>query len=351
MQVLEVAPSISHNPTFRLLCNALKNHTAVKGIRMGVDCFWDDTIGTDIVHFHWPEALFRWRSPTSADLIKLDQRLQWWKARSLLVCTIHNRYPHYKDTPISHRLYETVYSRMDGFIHCGQASLDEFRQPYPAFGNVPHVVVPLGLQSEFPNTVTRRQTRDHLKLPNGAAVVLAFGELRHIEEGEQILRGFSAMGIPHKRLLIVINRLPKKEFLRRFLFSSRSFLNPNIRCHVGFVPIEDVQYFFNAANVLLISRLQILNSGNLQLGFTFGNVVVGPDTGVVGEILRNTGNPVFVPGNTESLTQALEEGYVLSKKNHGRENGEYAKKHWNWDLLGHQHVEFFGTLLQTRESR
>lgn len=67
-------------------------------------------------------------------------------------------------------------------------------------------------------------------------------------------------------------------------------LNPRFRCQVGTVPAEKVQYFVNAADALVISRLQVLNSANVKVGSSFGKVVVGPDSGVVGEILHQTGS-------------------------------------------------------------
>lgn len=49
----------------------------------------------------------------------------------------------------------------------------------------------------------------------------------------------------------------------------------------------------SVADIALLQRVKILNSGSLPLNFYFGNVVVGPDVGNVGEILKKTGNPVF----------------------------------------------------------
>ena len=347
MRILEVIPISKNNPFPSLLLKHLRQSSEVKAVNAGIHYFWEKSVNADIVHFHWPEALVGWRPCNSHELSRLGKTLEWWKARARLVATVHNRKPHYWNADVAQRLYERVYAHMDGVIHCGQTSLDEFKVQFPDCAMLPQVVIPQGLHTGFPNLVTQTEARKRLKLPESTAVFLAFGHMRHIEEGEQILKGFSALPMRNKQLLIVTNRAPRKHLLRRLLFRVRTRCDPKIRFQIGIVPEQDVQYVVNAADVLVISRLEILNSGNLQLGFTFGKVVVGPDRGVVGEILRQTGNPVFSPGNIQSVSQALAKGYALSQTNQGQDNLCYGKTKLDWKRLSEHHVDFFKSLLCT----
>ena len=94
----------------------------------------------------------------------------------------------------------------------------------------------------------------------------------------------------------------------------------------------DVQQMIQASDIMFIQRLEILNSGNLPLGFAGGNIVVGPDLGNVGEMLRATGNPVFDPHDKESIFIAVDKAISMLKQNNysqGKKNYEYAKNHWN----------------------
>ena len=347
MHILEATKIGKDNPSVLLLIESLLNHAAIEAVDVGIDLFWKQPPAVDIVHFHWPDVLFNWKPPSFDGLARLAQHLKCWKKRACLVATIHDRYPHYRNTDISYWLYATVYSHMDGFIHRGQTSIDELKDRYPDLADLPHVIIPAGLNTRFPNSVTRFEARQQLKLPDSARVFLAgFGDMRHIEEGEQTLNGFCALRLKQKRLLIVVRKQPLQQPLRRRLFYVRTLLHPHVRFHVGHVPMQKVQYFINAADVFVIPRVQVLNSANLQLGFTFGKVVVGPDTGVVGEILRQTENPLFTPGNARSVARALQQAYQLSCTGYGEHNRAFAQKHWNWELLADQHVEFFKTVLK-----
>jgi len=71
---------------------------------------------------------------------------------------------------------------------------------------------------------------------------------------------------------------------------------------------------------------------------------VGPNVGVVGEVLRETGNPVFDPASTQSVGEALERGCELQAEGKGDENAAYAAEHMNWTTIAGQHVRFYHRL-------
>ena len=60
-----------------------------------------------------------------------------------------------------------------------------------------------------------------------------------------------------------------------------------------------------ASNVIFIQRKGQLNSVNIPLAFLFHKVVIGPDSGNIGELLRNTGNPVFRSDKKQDIIRAL----------------------------------------------
>jgi glycosyltransferase involved in cell wall biosynthesis len=86
----------------------------------------------------------------------------------------------------------------------------------------------------------------------------------------------------------------------------------------------------------------------MALGFTFGRVVVGPDVGVVGEILRATGNPVYDPRRPNSLGKALERASKLRRRGKGQENAAYARSRMDWSSIAQQHVALYDKLIASR---
>jgi glycosyltransferase involved in cell wall biosynthesis len=115
-------------------------------------------------------------------------------------------------------------------------------------------------------------------------------------------------------------------------------LDRRIRVMTGFVANDEVQRYLRAADILVIPRIRALNSGNAALGFTFGTVVVGPQHGVIGKTLRQTGNPTFDPRDPASPGQALEHATSLTRRGKGAQNEAHARVRWNWRVIGAQHV-------------
>jgi hypothetical protein len=60
-------------------------------------------------------------------------------------------------------------------------------------------------------------------------------------------------------------------------------------------------------------------------------MVVGPDVGNVGEILRENDNFTFDPHHIESAVDALQKALEAIPK--GEKNKAYATAHWSSDLI------------------
>jgi glycosyltransferase involved in cell wall biosynthesis len=136
---------------------------------------------------------------------------------------------------------------------------------------------------------------------------------------------------------------PSRLTLRHYALRLRTHLAP-VQLVEGFISHEDVPGLFNLADVVVIPRADGLNSGNVALGFTFGKVVVGPDTGVIAETLHETGNPVFDPVKPSTLGRALEQARSLAVERKGEDNRSYAEAHLDWDTIADQHAQFFTSL-------
>jgi glycosyltransferase involved in cell wall biosynthesis len=351
VKVLFATDLLKVNPIVRQLISSVSAHKEVSDVYYGVDSFWSDPFDVDIVHLQWPHVLFKWNEPTERQLNQLKDQIAAWHARAPIVITVHDRYPHYRDTDIFRRLFDMVYQCVDGVIHMGQTSKSELEARYPQLAPRPKAFIPIGtVDTYFVNEVTQNDARRILGIPPSVYACLSFGYLRDLEETNFLLNGFKALKMPDKYLLIAGNSLKLTNHrwrLVRILQRLRLTHYPKIRINNRLIPDNEVQYYCNAANVVVIPRLQVLNSSNVSLGFSFGKVVVGPDDGTVGEILRETRNPTFIPGDVGSLADALIQARTLDLEGKGQENKAYAVKHWNWEHIAQQHVDFYKCVVST----
>lgn len=329
------------------------------------DGFWSMEGDYDVIHLHFPEYLTygieqAYVRGLSDELIEeTEMRLEYWAGRSKLVVTRHVLLPHDAlEDPMWEKMYGMFYRYADGVAHFAQASIDEFRKRYAATawfrGREPvHAIIPHHNYTSLPDQIDRNEARQKLGIPAEAQVMLVFGAIRNEAEKQLIIGTFQNLNVRSKLLLVSRwrEKLAKVSWIRlkywlRDLTRLYYKLHPSYHFNYGFVEDADTQLYLNAADVLFIPRLWVLNSGNITLGMTFGKVVVGPDAWDVGELLRATGNPVFDPDRPETAAAAVEEGFRLAAEGKiGPANRELALSEWGADQCASLYVELYRRVL------
>jgi glycosyltransferase involved in cell wall biosynthesis len=219
-----------------------------------------------------------------------------------------------------------------------------------------HTIIPHHNYASLPNDVSRPEARRTLGIAENASVVLVFGAIRNSDERSLILDMFGALEAPNKLLLVSRWRetLANVSWIRlkywiRDLKRLYYRLHPRFNFNYGFVEESDTQIYLNAADVLFIPRLHVLNSGNVTLGMTFGRVVVGPDSWDVGALLRETGNPVFDPDAPDTSVAAVERGLALAKRGElGTANRRKALTEWTAQHCAAQYRQFYDQVTQSQ---
>ena len=321
----------------------------------GLNLLWtDEVLGYDIIHFQWPEGLFGLfgHQVTDEELKRVNQRLVWLKEHGKkLFYTCHNLKPHKNKNENLLRLYELIYSNADYVQHLGDYSCELLQSQYP---NARHVVIPHHIYDNVLSfSVTQQEARQRLHLPQDKKIILSFGKFRNNKERQFVLsiknkcnhsplfgRGaggeaFFLMPGFYRETLHTWNPI---KFITRLYHTIRYKLKGIRFCNEA-IPDDLMQCYFCAADVVLIQRLDILNSGNLPMAFHAGKVVVGPDVGNVGEILRETGNFTFDPKHTERAIDALKN--ALEATSRGGKNKTYATEHWSSERIAASLLKYY----------
>jgi glycosyltransferase involved in cell wall biosynthesis len=329
--------------------------------------FWNQDGDFDVVHLHFPEYMTeeiqqRYFDDTLDEAMfdAIEQRMRYWSSRAKIIFTRHVLLPHLATTnPLWERLYEMVYSYAHGFAHFAQPSIDEFNERYAsthfAHGTPQHMIVPHQNYTSLPNEISPAAARRQLGIPESAKVMLIFGAVRNDHERELILNTFRNIRDQNKFLLVsrwreklaAVRWIRLKYWLRD---ATRLYyrLHPRYRFNYGFVEEADTQLYLNAADVLFIPRLWVLNSGNVTLGMTFGKVVVGPDAWDVGHLLKQTGNVVFDPDHPESAAGAMEQAFELADAGKvGSSNRELALSQWSSEQCADLYSELYERVISS----
>ena len=299
----------------------------------GKDLFWSDHIYEfDIIHIHWPDTFFN-NSSTKDDTDKYIRRLSSLKEKGIeILVTCHNLEPHYYVNPYRKDVYNYTYHIASYFIHLGEWSKTIMESKYQ---QAEHFVIPHHTYDALYHIVEKKECIKRLRLNVKKKYIVCFGAFRNNEEREivDIIR----KEYYSKDVEILAPHYYKIQKRRNFVIIIRQWiqcrikelLNPGLHIFGWHVSNEMLPYFYGAADISLIQRKKILNSGNLPMGLLMGKVVVGPNVGNVGLILKDTGNPAFLPDDIKSLFNAVNQAITLSEMGKGEENRLYANKHFS----------------------
>ena len=344
------------NPFVAALVDGLRRRG--HDVTMSLETFWSGEGDWDVVHFHWPKVLFgaRWESVTDEDVARFGRLLSSFRARGArIVYTRHNAVQHYGDAATGlNRIYGILEKESDAVVHMGRFSRDELVSRFGEGDVARHFVVPHPVYPFFSRSMGKGVARDRLGLPGNRRIVLSFGAFRAHEEREMVFRACREVGAAD--LMLVAPRFFKGPVWRGGVRSSwrewryrRSFAAPWARYGATHVLEEEIPAYFTAADVVFIQRLSILNSGNLPMGFYYGKPVLGPAVGDVGEILGETDNPSFDPGNAESVATALRAALAAVDGPLGAANRAKADAEWNLEKTIDLLENVYATLLTAQK--
>lgn len=338
-----------------ILCDAIR--TTGIDVRCSTNEFWESDTSYDIIHFQWPEEVMGWNGDDPDKIRRLEERIAFFRSKGArFVYTRHNIRPH-DANEVTGRAYDIIEEQSDVVVHMGRYGLDEFAARHPDSRNViiPHHIY----QYTYKEDISVEKARQYLNLPQEAFIVTAFGKFRNREERRMVTEAFRMWDEEDKFLLAPrlypFSRFNKygSNFFKRWVSRAGYYLlipllNRLRSMHAGACdePVDNCElpYYMAASDVIFIQRKDILNSANIPLAFLFHKVAIGPNIGNIGEILRDTGNPVFHPDNKFDIIRALENARQLSARRKGEANYAYAIENMNSGKIGKEYAEIYKRL-------
>ena len=246
----------------------------------------------DVLHLHWPEHYLELPPPrflTRAGAFITT--LSALKARGAkVVWTVHNLAPHDpKNTYAQKPFYRLLTGLVDGTIHLSQEALKEARTvPHlRALNHKAHVVIPHGhYRGYYPDNITSEEARRKLKIGRDHQVLLHLGLLRPYKGIERLITAFTKLEDPNMRLVIA-GSPADSGFLRTL--KSLASADPRIEIHPRFIPNEELQVYFRAADIAVLPYRKVLNSGSALLALSFNVPVLAPALGSIREVAEQVG--------------------------------------------------------------
>jgi glycosyltransferase involved in cell wall biosynthesis len=221
-------------------------------------------------------------------------------------------------------------------------------------------VIPFGINNTVPNTVlTSAEAKGRLGLTADQKAILFFGNIAPYKGLEFLVEAMTLLvqNGPEYRLVIagrLKNCAPYWDEIQRRI--NRAGLGDCVIERIQFIPDQETEVFFKAADVLALPYTHIFQSGVLFLGYSFGLPAIAADVGSLkDEIIEGKTGLVCKPRDSSDLANTIAKyfGSDLYRNLESRrpEIKEYANDRYSWDKVAAITTAVYSALLHSTEDR
>lgn len=245
------------------------------------------------------------------------------------------------DSSLNRALLKIQYGLCDHiFVHTEGMKTEmtsEFRIPGSKIS-----VIPFGVNNTVPNTsLSSAEAKRQLGIGKNDKVLLFFGNIAPYKGLEYLVAAFDQLLKTDRsyRLLVVGKPKGSESYwneVRRAITSSD--IADRTIAKIEYVPDEDTELYFKAADVLILPYAHVFQSGVLFLGYSFGLSAIAADVGSLKEeIIEGETGLIFKPRDSSDLARKIDT-YFNSELFHNLESRRaeikaYANERYSWDKV------------------
>ena len=215
-------------------------------------------------------------------------------------------------------------------------------------------VIPFGINNAVPNThLTPTDAKRRLGIRPGDKAILFFGNIAPYKGLHHLLTSFQRLTAHHADYRLIIAGRPKdcpkywaplEEAMRPAVQAGRIILRSD------YIPDDETEVYFKAADVLVLPYRHVYQSGVLFLGHSFGLPVLAADVGSLkDDIVEGKTGFVFRPEDPTDLANTIERYFAsdlyAELDSRRKEIRDYATERHSWDLVGRITMSVYASLL------
>ena len=236
------------------------------------------------LHFDWISSYYfrRWRWLTYLSVLTFCAQIMLARRMGVkVVWTLHNILPHDSPALRVHRFCQRFLARRCEWIRVFSEetvarAAAELGVPEGTFR-----VVPEGDYSHvYANHISREEARKKLGLSGEAKVILNIGLIKPYKGILELMEAFDTLQHPNT-YLVIAGKVMDQEYGKKI----RARLSDRVTLVDEFIPADELQVYFNAADLVVLPFQSIENSGSVIMAMGFARPIIAPRMGVVQERL------------------------------------------------------------------
>jgi len=235
---------------------------------------------------------------------------------------------------IQYNLCDHIFVHTDGMK---REMASEFRIPESKIS-----VIPFGINKTVPDTsLSSAEAKRRLGIRNNDKALLFFGNIAPYKGLEYLITALRELLNRDRtyRLLVVGKPKGRESYwnqVRRSITISN--IADNVIAKIEYVPDEETELYFKAADVLILPYGHVFQSGVLFLGYSFGLPAIAADVGSLKEeIVEGETGFVFKRRDSSDLARSIQTYFnselFRNLESRRSEIKAYANERYSWDTV------------------
>jgi glycosyltransferase involved in cell wall biosynthesis len=289
----------------------------------------------DFIHFDWETSYYYRRNRCFITLnipwFFIQILIVKYLFRCKLVWTPHNVVPHDAKFMGVHKLCRCFFAREVEWIRLFDADTFERATLELRVHSSKFIVVPEGSYvNYYTNNIDSLSARKLLDISNEKKVLLYFGLIKPYKGILDLLISFRLMEKKADYELLIVGKSMDSNYLEELVKN----VCPGVRIIEGFVQENEVQNYFNAADIVVLPFEKIENSGSVILAMGFGKPIVAPSKGVLSKRLAFQIDLLYSTDRLDAEALNKLNSYSIEKLTEkGKKNKESLEVN-NWSDFG-----------------
>jgi D-inositol-3-phosphate glycosyltransferase len=216
-------------------------------------------------------------------------------------------------------------------------------------------VIPYGINNAVPDTdLTADRARRRLGIKGGERTILFFGAIAPYKGLDLLVEAFQQIAAQNVDYRLIVAGMPKggcEEYLAKIREEMSRIGEGRVVQKIEYIPDDEVELYFKAADVLVLPYRQIFQSGIFFLSYSFGLPVIAADVGSFREdILEGRTGFLCKPSDSADLALTIDKYFrsdlFMHLSNRRHEIRKYALARHSWEVVGEMTDAVYGELLR-----
>jgi D-inositol-3-phosphate glycosyltransferase len=214
-------------------------------------------------------------------------------------------------------------------------------------------VIPFGINDTIPKSgLTREAARRSFGIEPHERTLLFFGQIAPYKGLEYLIDALALLAKRGERVRLIIGGKVKRGSEEYWSANARRIheldLATQVVQKIRFIPDEEVEPYFKAADAVVIPYVDIFQSGVPFLAFSFGLPVIATDVGSLREDVASETGLLCRPRDAHDLARAISDFYrgsLFLKADHCRPTiRRIAGERHSWSTVAERTIRVYATL-------